>query len=124
MKDKSEIFFVGFVEIFSEKKVTALRSTVLATYRDHAIILDSLIRQRQWLINNGHTLVWFLSVCCSCENLEEDQSGGDEEKSVTEFTSSVRIELKRGANRILDSVETEQMIRVLCKALNIVGDPL
>lgn len=54
--------FVGFVQWFSEKTARSVKGTVLISYAFHAELLNATIATRNWLIDNGPTLVGF----CTC----------------------------------------------------------
>lgn len=66
--------FVGFVQIFSEKTLTTLKITELVAYPVHAMLLNVSRRKSHWVTDNGHTLVGFLLVCCSGDEVEEKVS--------------------------------------------------
>lgn len=57
--------FVGFVQFISDKTATILKITVIVAYAVHALFLNVSARRRQFLTDNGRTLVGFLSVCCT-----------------------------------------------------------
>lgn len=57
--------FVGFVQLFSDKTGTMLKSTVLVVYPEYSFLLNVSTRRGHWLIYNVHTLVGSLPVCCT-----------------------------------------------------------
>lgn len=70
--------FAGFVQLFSGKKATTLKSTDLVVYPVHVILLNFSTRRRQRLISNEYMLVVILPECYSDEQLEGEGRGDDE----------------------------------------------
>lgn len=57
--------FVLCVQMFGDKTVTALKSTVLVAQPFHVILLNVSLRKMRYVIHNGRTLVEYLPVGCS-----------------------------------------------------------
>lgn len=73
--------FGGFIDFISDNTVTTLNSSVLVAYSVHSMFQNMSAKRTQWLIDNGHTPVKFLSACCIQEQFEkkegpEDENGG------------------------------------------------
>lgn len=71
-------------------------STTLVTCPIHAILLNATARRGQFLIDNVHTLVGILHVCCALEKLEEVEGAKDENIFLYRLTSSNTVPLKSG----------------------------
>lgn len=53
---------VGYLQMFSDKAVTSLRSKTLVAYSVYVVLLNSSLTYRRWLIENRHPLFVFLPV--------------------------------------------------------------
>lgn len=76
------------MQIFSDKPVKMPKNTAMVVYPVQAILLNVSMWKTQLLIDNGHTLVAFLLVCCGDEQVDEERNGEGEEVSTLRFTSS------------------------------------
>lgn len=76
--DGNEDSYVRFVQVFSEKKATALKRTALVVCPVHIILLIFQARRRKWLIGKGYVPVGFLPVFCAREGLEKKEIREDE----------------------------------------------
>lgn len=56
-------FFVGFVELFSDKMATVLKSTMFVAHDVHTMLLNMLGGRKQCLVGNRYTLVDVLYHC-------------------------------------------------------------
>lgn len=56
---------VGFIQFHSDKSATMLSGTSLVVNHMYDTFLNISTKRRQWLINNVHTLVRLLPVCCT-----------------------------------------------------------
>lgn len=64
--------FVGFLQFFSDKTATTLTSSAFVAYPLHAVFLNTSPEHREWLINNGYTIIGFLPVSTSDSNTEQN----------------------------------------------------
>lgn len=74
--------FRCFMHLLSDKTAATLKSTALVANPLHAILLNVSARKRRRLIGTRHTLVGFLPVCCTQEQMANEGSGVDEEMLV------------------------------------------
>lgn len=63
-----------YVQVFSDKTATTLKSTAIIKYTVHAILLSCFYSCRLCMIGNGHLLVWTLAG--RREENREGRSGG------------------------------------------------
>lgn len=49
--------FVGYVQAFSDKTGTSLKSTVLIAYAVHDLLMNFEYLFRRWLTENGHMVL-------------------------------------------------------------------
>lgn len=94
MGDKKRASFVVFVRIPRDKTVTTLTGTASGAYPVHDILLNVSPTKGKWLINNEHTPVGFLPVCCRDEEVEEKGSEEGEEIAMYGFTSPTTVLLE------------------------------
>lgn len=85
--------FLRLRKLDSEKASTALNSTAFVVYPVQAILLIVSATRRRRFIENGHTLVGFLAVCHTQEQLEEEERNKHEEISLHRCTLSMRVPL-------------------------------
>ena len=52
--------FPGFIQIFTDKTVTTLKSNGMAAHAVHAVFINASKSYRRYLIQNGHTIIGFL----------------------------------------------------------------
>ena len=79
--------FVGYLQLFSDKTATTLTSSAFVAYPLHAVLLNTTPEEREWLINNGYTIIGFLPV-----SISDFQSGpGDVETAEKDLVNDVSI---------------------------------
>lgn len=61
-KIKDVKYFVGFIQIYTYKNATTLRTNLLVTYQIHVTLLNFSDKFRLYLIDHGNKLVCFLPV--------------------------------------------------------------
>lgn len=103
--DGSAESVVSIIYLFPSKTSMALRSTLLAAYPVQQILLNVSSRRGQQLIGNDHTLVGFLQVYCTQEELEEEECAKDEDILEYGFTSSMKVPLESGIRDTADLVQ-------------------
>lgn len=64
---------VALIQLFSDKPAKTLKSTASVAYHLNAVLVNVAARGRQWLIDNGPTLVGFLPASCTQKQLEEEE---------------------------------------------------
>ena len=52
--------FVPFIQVFTDKTATSLSSSAFVAYPIHLVVLNTSAERREWLINNGLTILGFL----------------------------------------------------------------
>lgn len=72
--DRNADLLVGLMQFFSLRTDRTLKSTSLVAYSVHAIVLYFYVRRKQWLIDNGYTLLGFLLVFYTLKELEEEEA--------------------------------------------------
>lgn len=76
------------------------------------------------MINNIHTLVEFLPLCCALEQLEEEGGAVDEETLIKVSTSSIAVLFESSLLVAANSEKREQWMRVLHGSMKlVVGSP-
>lgn len=110
--------------ICSDKTATMVKSTTSAACPVHTILLKVLVRGRQLLINNGCTLVTFLTLCCSDKQLEGLERREDEEMSAYEFIYFMLVPLETKVRATADSVERNRRAMILYDAMKVMVRPL
>lgn len=88
--------FMRFIQIFSSETVATLQGSTLTTYPSYDFILYISLRKRQWIIDNGHTIVGFLPLFHSDDEVKKEESSGKDDISVYRCTSPTPIELGKG----------------------------
>lgn len=99
----AELFVGFFDQLFSDKRVTTLKSTPSIAYPVHAILFSVSARRKQCLKGNVSTLVVFLLVCCTRESIAEGEEAVNGEILVCGFTPSMTVPLESGAQISADS---------------------
>lgn len=69
-------WIVGFLQVVSDKTVIMLKSTVLVAYPVYAGLLNSFTLYWWWLVENGLTLVGFLSTKRETCKVSDMSGGG------------------------------------------------
>ena len=67
--------FVGFLQVFSDKTASTLSSSAFVAYPIHVVFLNTSPSKREWLINNGYSIIGFLPVSISeynADGIEDD----------------------------------------------------
>lgn len=54
--------FVWYSQVFSANTSTTLKSTVVVAYPGHVLLLNFPAKYHHWLVENGHTVVFFQAV--------------------------------------------------------------
>lgn len=76
--------FVGFLQLFSDKTATTLTTSAFVAYPLHEVLLNTTAEKREWLINNGYTIIGFLPVSIS----DFDIAQKDMENTVSELVDA------------------------------------
>lgn len=95
--------------------------TMLVPYSVYAILLNVLIRRRQWLVGNGQMLVGFLQVYRNGKQPKSRRSEEDEEISAYGLASSTLVLLGTGVCNTVCSARSERRLRVLHEATKVVA---
>lgn len=72
------------------------------------------------MVGNGHTLVELLSVCCSKEEVEDEESGKGDDMLAYGSTSPTTVPMDRGVHDTEALERREKQKRVLQKAMIVV----
>ena len=64
--------FVAFCQLFSDKTVSSLGVSAFTAYPIHLVLLNTTPERREWLINNGLTLIGFLPASSASEDDDVD----------------------------------------------------
>lgn len=107
-----------YIEIFSDKTVTTMKSSALVVYLVHAVVLKLSIWFRRRLIWNGLTPIGFL--LCSVAAMKREKNVEriySEELSVNGFLSSMLIRLLDSVRRTSTCTACKERIIVLHEAM-------
>lgn len=93
--------------------MTTQKITALLAYPVHVLLLHRSLRKRQRMIDRGHTMVWFLPICCSEDGAEEKGSGDGDDILVYGFTSSTIVPREEGVQALRDLKQRYKLKRTL-----------
>ena len=62
---------VGFLQVFSDKTASTLSSSSFVAYLIHIVLLNKSPRKRDWIIDNGYSILGFLPVSTSDMQTDE-----------------------------------------------------
>ena len=108
--------FVGFLQLFSDKTASSLTSSAFVAYPLHAVLLNCAPQQKEWLINNGYTIIGFLPVTISPPN-DDDDSLDVQESLQSNITSQHSVILQDSVCNTSSSDGREQNMLLLHAAL-------
>lgn len=77
-----------------------LASAALVAYPVHINLFDDSLKKEQWMIDNRHTLVGLLPVCCSEDELEKEETGEGDDILANQLTTPTIVPLKEGVHVI------------------------
>ena len=106
--------FVSFLQVFTDKTASSLSSTAFTAYPIHVVVLNTTPERREWLINNGLTIVGFLPASTvATEDIDYETDVDDELRHDDESLSSTRIPLDDHVELTSDTDGRESSMRVL-----------
>lgn len=76
------------------------------------------------MVDNEYTMVGFLPVCCSEDDVEEEEGGEGDDMSFNGIRSSTTVQMKGGVHVTADLKRREKWTGFLHEALKVVVRPL
>lgn len=104
--------------------MTMLTETAVGAYPAHAMLLDGSSEERQWLIEHGLILVFFLRLSCEDEGMEDNVRAHGREASLHGFTSSETVPLKECGTVGRGLKSRKRTMRIFYTAMKSVLSPL
>lgn len=88
----TEVFSLVFTKVFLDQTATKLKCSALVVYPVRVVILNFPSQFRRWLVQNGPTIIRFLSFRCSSSEIKWDHGElGIDELSTYGFSTSILL---------------------------------
>ena len=116
--------FVPFIQLFTDKTASSLSTSAYTAYPIHAVVMNTSPERREWLINNGLTILGFLPAHAS----QTTDSGMDhvdnEDNPPSEGIDKPLIELEDYVDQTSSTNGRDSNMRILHHALRTFLSPL
>ena len=116
-------YFVPFIQVFTDKTATSLSSSAFVAYPLHIVVLNTSAERREWLINNGLTILGFLPASVASVDDSKTDFSSNSFNTPSADDASI-IDLRDGISSTSSSYGRETNMLVLQNAISTALNPL